>query len=59
MSKIKLIRTSTVPTSMMSFMEGFFEVLMRKYELLLVSSPEKELDEFFESENIVIVHIWD
>lgn len=45
MSKIKLIRTSTVPTSMMSFMEGFFEVLMRKYELLLVSSPEKELDE--------------
>ena len=43
--KIKLIRTSTVPTSLTSFLNGVFEVLMSNYELLLVSSPGKELDE--------------
>lgn len=43
--KIKLIRTSTVPTSLTSFLNGVFEVLMGNYELLLVSSPGKELDE--------------
>ena len=43
--KIKLIRTSTVPTSLTSFLNGVFEVLMSNYELLLVSSPGKVLDE--------------
>lgn len=43
--KIKLIRSSTVPTSLTSFLNGVFEVLMSNYELLLVSSPGKELDE--------------
>lgn len=43
--KIKLIRTSTVPTSLALFLNGVFEVLMSNYELLLVSSPGKELDE--------------
>ena len=43
--KIKIIRTSTVPTSLTSFLNGVFEVLMSNYELLLVSSPGKELDE--------------
>lgn len=43
--KIKLIRTSTVPTSLTSFLNGVVEVLMSNYELLLVSSPGKELDE--------------
>lgn len=43
--KIKLIRTSTVPTSLTSFLNGVFDVLMSNYELLLVSSPGKELDE--------------
>lgn len=43
--KIKLIRSSTVPTSLISFLNGVFEVLMSNYELLLVSSPGKELDE--------------
>lgn len=43
--KIKLIRTSTVPTSLTLFLNGVFEVLMSNYELLLVSSPGKELDE--------------
>lgn len=32
--KIKLIRTSTVPTSLTSFLNGVFEVLMSNYELL-------------------------
>lgn len=34
MKKYKLIRTSTVPTSLTSFLNGVFEVLMTNYELL-------------------------
>ena len=44
----KLIRTSTVPMSLKSFLSGSFQALMEKYDLVLVSSPEKELVELHE-----------
>lgn len=43
--KIKLIRTSTVPTSLKTFLAGSVEPMMERYDLVLVSSPDKELDE--------------
>lgn len=42
-SKLKLIRTSTVPDAVSTFLEGSFETLMEKFELVIVSSPGKEL----------------
>lgn len=47
-SKLKLIRTSTIPDAVSVFLEGSFETLMEKYELVIVSSPGKELDELSE-----------
>lgn len=44
-NKRKLIRSSTVPGSLSTFLNGSFEALMGEYELVLVSSPGKELDE--------------
>lgn len=41
----KLIRTSTIPTSLKTFLNGSFEALKERYELVLVSSPGEELDE--------------
>lgn len=46
--KPKIIRVSTIPTSLKTFLAGSFEALMSKYELVLVSSPDKELDELHE-----------
>ena len=43
MDKKKIIRASTVPMSLESFLEGTFEPLMERYELVLVSSPDREL----------------
>lgn len=47
-NKQKLIRTSTIPASLKTFLAGSFETLMERYELVLVSSPDKELDELHE-----------
>lgn len=43
-NKPKLIRTSTVPTSLQTFLDGSFGPLMERYDLVLVSSPGSELD---------------
>lgn len=43
MDKKKIIRASTVPMSLESFLEGTFEPLMDRYELVLLSSPDREL----------------
>ena len=45
MKKMKLIRSSTVPISLKTFLQGSIEPLMNKYELVLLSSPDKVLDE--------------
>lgn len=43
MDKKKIIRASTVPMSLESFLDGTFGTLMERYELVLVSSPDPEL----------------
>ena len=42
-TKVKLIRTSTVPTSLKTFLSGSLCLLMDRYELVLVSSPGSAL----------------
>lgn len=42
--RYKLIRTSTVPTSLVSFLESSIGKLKSQYDLVLVSSSGKELD---------------
>lgn len=44
MNKIKIIRSSTVPTSLVSFLEVSIKDLKSRYNLVLVSSPGKDLD---------------
>lgn len=53
----KLIRTSTVPTSLKTFLNGSFEALMEKYDLVLVSSPGKELDELRDKYGVKIIGV--
>ena len=43
--KFKLIRTSTVPGSLSTFLDGSIETLMEKFDLVLLSSPGIELEE--------------
>ena len=40
----KLIRTATVPGSLKSFLDGSIETMNERFELILLSSPGKELD---------------
>lgn len=47
-NKPKLIRTSTIPISLKTFLSGSIEMLRDCYELVLISSPEKELFELHE-----------
>ena len=44
-AKRKLIKTSTVPTSLDTFCRGQLKMLSRYYEVVAVSSPLKELDD--------------
>lgn len=42
-NKKKIIRAATIPSSFTAFLNDSIELLMIKYELVLLSSPEKEL----------------
>lgn len=53
----KLIRTSTIPTSLKTFLNGSFEALREKYDLVLVSSPGKELDELREKYGVKTIGV--
>lgn len=44
MKKHKIIRTTTVPTTLYSFCLNLFKDLSLQYEIIAVSSPEKELE---------------
>lgn len=44
-NKRKLIRAATIGTSLGTFLNGSFEALMDKFELVLLSSPDEELAE--------------
>ena len=56
-NKLKLIRTSTVPTSLKTFLAGSIEPLMSRYDLVLVSSPDKELDELREQYGVKTIGV--
>lgn len=56
-NKLKLIRTSTVPTSLKTFLAGTIEPLMQRYELVLVSSPDEELGELHEQYGVKTVGV--
>ena len=43
MSRKKLIRISTVPTSLNTFLRGQLEMLSFHFEVVAVSSPDSEL----------------
>lgn len=45
MDKKKIIRTATIPLSLKIFLNGSIEPLMEKYDLVLLASPNKELEE--------------
>lgn len=48
----KLIRISTVPTSLNVFLKGFLKVLSEYYEVVAVSSPGQELEHIREREGV-------
>ena len=52
MKRLKIIRTTTVPTSLYSFCLDLFKDLSSKYEVVAVSSPEIELKQIEEEANI-------
>lgn len=53
-NKYKLIRTSTVSTSLVSFLESSIEILKSKYNLVLLSSPGKDLDYLGDKYDVVV-----
>lgn len=57
-NKKKIIRSSTIPISLKTFLNGSIEPLMDKYDLTLVSSPEKELDELHEIYGVKTIGVY-
>ena len=55
--KKKLIRVSTVPTSLNTFCYGQLKMLSEHYEVVAVSSPMKELDEIRKREGVRCIGI--
>lgn len=53
----KIIRTATIPLSLKIFLNGSIELLKIKYNLVLVSSPEKELQELHEQYGVTTIGI--
>lgn len=53
----KLIRISTVPVSLNTFLKGFLSVLSEHYEVVAVSSPGQELDHLREREGVRTVEV--
>jgi len=54
---LKIIRSATVPMSLSAFLDGAIEPMMEKYELVLVSSPDKELEELHSKYGIKVVPV--
>ena len=52
MEKKKLIRTSTIPTSLDTFCKGQLKMLSEHFEVVAVSSPDKELKWIEEREGV-------
>lgn len=56
-AKIKLIKVSTVPTSLNTFCRGQLAMLSEHYEVVAVSSPLKELNEIREREKVKCIPV--
>lgn len=54
---IKIIRTSTVPTSLETFLKGFLKKLSTSYEVVAVSSPGEPLEIIHKREGIRTVEV--
>ena len=52
MSRLKLIRTATIPMSLDIFCKGILQELSTEYEVIAVSSPGKELDDIAARERV-------
>ena len=52
MNKPKIIRTSTVSTSLNTFCKGFLRELSAEYDVIALSSPDKDLKEIEEREGV-------
>lgn len=52
MNKPKIIRTSTVPMSLNTFCKGFLKELSGEYDVVALSSPDKELKEIEQREGV-------
>lgn len=55
--KKKIIRATTVPTSLVAFCSGLLKELSDKYEVIAVSSPGKELYKIHESDRIRVISV--
>lgn len=55
--KPKIIRTSTVPTSLNTFCKGLLTELKEEYEVVALSSPGEELDELGEREQVKTIAV--
>ncbi len=49
---IKIIRSTTIPTSLYTFCEGILKELSEKYEVVALSSPGKEIPVIAECEGV-------
>ena len=54
---IKIIRATTVPMSLNSFCNGMLRELSERYEVIGLSSPDKELEEIAEREGIRVIAV--
>lgn len=55
--KKKVIRTATIPLSLKTFLNGSIELMMDKYDLVLISSPEEELSELHEKYGVKTIGV--
>lgn len=52
-----LVRTSTIPSSLLTFCNGFLKDLSSDYEVFAISSPDKDLDEIALSEGVKTISV--
>jgi len=57
MEKKKIIKTSTIPASLNTFCKGQLKMLSEHYEVVAVSSPEKELKWIEERERVRTIEV--
>lgn len=57
MQRKKIIRISTVPTSLNTFLKGQLEMLSQHFEVVAVSSPGEELNELVKREKVRTIPI--